>query len=382
MSVFLRRRPFSTSTLSHFDWTHGPSVWRYPYTDIKPEQLPQKNVSLVFFPSCSLLSTKEEWRESAELLSNVGYKCILIDWPGWHTRNTPINWAIEEDSKCGRLVSTMTDFAYATLQHIKSTASVKEEMHVVVAGGSSAVHIKRALLEMSSPDTSLTCFAPSWRFYLTRFVSEGYPRKLSRRRSIADWFLDRLFVRSRMMFKMYRSKVSLAKLTRRLYENKLQHNSALLDQKRNIIMRDRPLSIDAAMISGYCDPITSTSEFIDELIGAASSVHEEGNDDSDDDDGLLNIKAPTWVMSTPDEKSVSSDVQEHTKNLIPIHLVFPQDVVTADRKEMDTVRIWADHAQSSNVSISEIAGKLFSHEEHPALAASIIQDYVSRFPHI
>jgi hypothetical protein len=361
------------------EWRNGSNIWNYSYTDLKPDTSVDQRGTVVFFPSCTLLSTKEEWRNSADLLTTVGFRCILFDWPGWHNRNSPLNWSIEDEVQARRLVSTMTHFAYSALDHIHSLEEGRSNTHIVAAGGHAGVHVRRALSELGSEGKngfkSLTCFSPSWRYYLTRFVPEGYPRKLARRRAIADWLLDNCFVRSRLMFRIYRSKFGLAKLTRRLYETKLQHDQELLAQKRDIIVRDRPLCIDAAMMSGYFDPVTSTQEFIGELLGVDTSRDEAdaSNDDSDDDDSLLNIKVPNWVKT--ENRTDSASETDYAVNGVRIQLVFPQDVQGLDKKELGTVRDWARDV--ANVTCNEIPGKLFCHEENPALAATIIQDFVS-----
>ena len=326
------------------------------------------------FPSCTLLSSKEEWRESAELLSSIGFDCVMLDWPGWHSRNDPLNWAIEDDVKNKSIISTMTHFAYESLKEI---GSAQGPVHVVTAGGAPGVHVRRALSELLKEKgnfRSLTCFVPSWRFYLTRSVPEGYPRKLARRRAVADWFLESFFVRSRTMFRLYRSKLGLSKITRRLYDEKIQHNPDLLQQKRDVITRDRPLTIDAAMISGHFDPVSSTQELIEELLGVDTSSREEHNDDSDDDDSLLNIKVPNWVKSDK-PNTVKDKESEAIVHSLKVHLVFPQDVSGADKRELETIREWAK--KSENVSVSEIPGKLFCHEENPALTANAIEQFLS-----
>lgn len=367
-------RSVASSTLSQFEWVHGANSWHYTYTRIAPSDESARKGTLVLYPSCTLLSTNEEWREAAELLSSVGYNCLLFDWPGWHSRNAPLNWAIEDDVRNKTVISTMTHFAYESLKHVESECG---PVHVVTSGGLGGVHLRRALMELLKESTnfkSLTCFSPSWRFYLTRSVPEGYPRKLSRRRALADWFLDTCFVRSRTMYRIYRSKLGLSKMTRRLYEDKIQHNPDLLEQKREVIIRDRPLAIDAAMISGHFDPVSSTQELIHELLGADTKTSQDHNDDSDDDDSLLNIKVPNWVKSEKSQNTTATELETNKKEL-KVNLVFPQDVSGVDKRELDTIREWAKNTK--NVSVSVIPGKLFCHEENPALSASAIEQFVS-----
>ena len=378
ISRIQRLRAFSTASLSRFDWNHGSKSWDYTYSVISPrEDMPTK-ATLVLFPSCSLLSTKEEWREFAEYLSELGFKSVLLDWPGWHNRNEPMNWALEDDVESKTLISTFTEFAYSSLKHISESAP-SSSLHVCAAGGASAVHLKRAISELNKESIrfdSFTCFSPSWRFYLTRSVSEGFPRKLARRRSIADWFLSSFFVRSKMMYRLYRSKFGLAKMTKRLYVDKIQHNPDRLSLKKQVIMRERPLSIDAAMIAGHFDPVSSTPEFINELVGFDPAAEpDQHHDDSDDDDSLLNIKVPNWVKSETSEPSAASTSTNTDTSTMKIHLVFPQDVSGADKTELRTVRQWAE--KSDNVVISEIPGKLFCHEENPALSATIMQEFLA-----
>jgi hypothetical protein len=333
--------------------------------------------TLVFFPSCSLLSSKEEWRQSATLLSSVGFRSMLFDWPGWHQRNAPLNWALEDDVAKKSLISTMTQFAYSVLKHVDSKCVDKADIHIVTAGGNGAVHVRRALGELlteSNKFKSLTCFAPSWRFYLTRYVPEGYPKKLARRRSIADWVLDNCFVRSATMFRIYRSKFGLAKIARRLYDQKLQHNADLFEQKREVIMRDRPLAIDAAMICGYFDPVCSSEELINELLRVNTSDTETHNDDSDDDDSLLNIKVPNWVKTQKVDQGLSELGSLVEPPNLKLHLVFPQDVSDADKRELDVIRQWSTKA--SYTTVSDMPGKIFCHEENPAIAATLIEKFL------
>jgi hypothetical protein len=328
------------------------------------------------FPSCTLLSSKEEWRPAAEYLAEVGYRSILIDWPGWHNRNEPLNWSIEDDVNAKSLVSTFTEFAYTALYHMSEYEKTDgAHLHICAAGGPAAVHVRRAMHELEKDKialNSLVCFSPTWRFYLTRSVTEGYPRELARRRMILDQLMSYFFVRSKTMYRIYRSKFGLAKLTRRFYFDKIQHNPELLEAKKEVLMRDRPLSIDAAMISGYFDPVSSTVEFLQELLAVDPSTLEDHHDDSDDDDSLLNIKVPNWLKS---ESSNEKPKPETKQTDLQVHLVFPQDVCGADKSELCTVRLWAQ--KTLNVSVSEIPGSLFCHEENPALTATLIQQFLS-----
>ena len=369
-------RPFSSARLASFDWNHNSQKWNYTYSVISPDESMGTKGTVVMFPSCTLLSSKEEWRPAAEYLADVGYRSVLIDWPGWHNRNEPLNWSIEDDVNGKTLVSTFTEFAYTALSHIsESEMGDGTHMHVCAAGGPAAVHIRRAIHELENDKirfNSLICFSPSWRFYLTRYVPEGYPRKLARRRMILDMLMSSFFVRSKTMYRIYKSKFGLAKLTRRFYDEKIQHNPELLQAKKDVLMRDRPLSIDAAMISGYFDPVSSTPEFLQELLAVAPSNLEDHHDDSDDDDSLLNIKVPNWVKS--ESSNVTSD-SDPVRSNISVHLVFPQDVSGADKTELSTVRLWAE--KTPNVSVSDIPGKLFCHEENPALTATLIQQFLS-----
>ena len=302
---------------------------------------------------------------------------MLVDWPGWHQRNMPLNWCIEDDIDQKSLVSTFTQFAYTALRHSREVRSNPDErVHVATVGGNGGVHVKRALVELgkeSQTFTSLTCFSPSWRFYLTRYVPEGYPRKLARRRAIAETALSHMFVRSKTMFRIYKSKLGLSRLTKRLYEDKIQHNPDLLESKRDVITRDRPLTIDAAMILGQFDPVSSTQDLIKELVGIDPSATDGDHaDDSDDDDSLLNLKVPNWVKKSSADDLVAADPDSGPNFTIPTHFVFPLDVDAGDKSELATIREWAEHG---GCHISEIPGKLFCHEESPALSAAILRDY-------
>lgn len=366
-------RRFSTARLGEFEWVHNRKSWEYSYTVIVPDQVERSKGTLVMFPSTTLLSSREEWRECAEYLADIGYQSVLLDWPGWHQKNIPLNWALEDDVAQKSVISTYAQFAYSALDHIQREFP-NSSLHAVAAGGNSGVHVKRALGELDGDNShfsSLTCFSPSWRFYLTRYVSEGYPRKLARRQAIADWFLSSFFTRSKTMYRLYRSKLGLSKLTKRFYDEKLQHNSDLLEAKREVITRDRPLSIDAAMIAGHFDPVSSTQEFLTQLMGHDASAESAHPDDSDDDDSLLNIKVPNWVKPSP---SPEQTTPEQCSSGIRLHLVFPQDVAGKDKRELQTIREWAEHAK---ISTSEIPGKLFCHEESPALSATLIHQFLS-----
>jgi hypothetical protein len=179
------------------------------------------------------------------------------------------------------------------------------------------------------------------------------------------------------MYRLYRSNFGLAKMTKRFYVDKIQHCPDRLSLKKQVIMRERPLSIDAAMIVGRFDPVSSTPDFIKELVGLnASAEPDQHHDDSDDDDSLLNIKVPNWVKSETRESSPSSSpLVDKDTSTMRIHLVFPQDVSGTDRTELRTIRQWAE--KSDRVVISEIPGKLFCHEENPALSATIMQDFLA-----
>ena len=356
-------RSFSVSSLSSFDWQHRGSSWDVSYTVVSPEDPARPKKTFVLFPSTTLLSTREEWRETANLLSNVGYESILLDWPGWHKQNSPMNWSLEDDVKEGTIVSTFTDFAHVALKHVHSTRNPDAEIHVVCVGLNSVVHVRRALDELSGIHIkSLICFSPTWRFYLPRSVPDGYPRKLVRRQGIADWFLSNWFVRSKLCFRIYKSKFGLSKITRRLYEEKLQFTSELLLAKRDVIVRDRPLSIDAAMIAGHFDVANTTRDFVQLLFGLPEETHPE----DDEDDEILGIHVPNWATSKPTPTTSSE-----TKPTLLLHLVVPQDVNAADRKELDSIL-----AHRGNVTVKEVPGKLFSHEEYPAVAAEAIDSLV------
>ena len=289
-----------------------------------------------------------------------------------------MNWSLEDDVDQKSLISTYAEFAYSALKHVgEKYASDAPQLGVVSAGGNGAIHVRRALDELGKDKTSfgvLMCFSPSWRFYLTRYVPEGYPRKLARRRAIADWFLTSFFTRSKTMFRLYKSKLGLSRLTRRFYEEKIQHNPRLLEGKREVITRDRPLSIDAAMIAGHFDPVSSTPEFVKELVGhdPAADIQQHA-DDSDDDDSLLNIKVPNWAKPN-NPTSSDSDTGSKKIDSLQIRLVFPQDVTGKDKTELRTIREWAEHA---GVSTTDIPGKLFCHEESPALSATIIHQFLT-----
>lgn len=376
-----QRRPFSSSALSNFTWHHRDQQWEYSFSILNPKELGVPKATFVLFPSTTLLTTREEWRECAGFLNEMGYRCILLDWPGWHQRNIPLNWAIEEDVNDRTLVSAYTHFAYTALQHFDKCFG-DSPLHIAVSGGNSAIHIRRALNEanLDSPTQykSISCFSPTWRFYLSRYVPEGYPRKFARRQAIAETLLDGCFVRSKNMFRLYKSKIGLTKLTKRLYEEPIQSHPDRFELKKEVITRDRPLSIDAAMITGRFDPVNSTEQFISELVGIDSSqTPNQGNasDDDEDDDNLLSIKVPQWAKNGVTEKANVSTKEQPSKPDLFVHLVIPEDAVSKDKTEMRTVSEWATH---NNASVSHIPGRLFCHEESPALSASILDEFVSK----
>lgn len=366
VGIFRGNRYFSKSSLSSFDWVHRDKSWEVTYTIVAPDSVENSKTTLVLFPSTSLLSSREEWRGAAELLSDAGYTSILVDWPGWHQRSMPLNWCIEDDVDQKRLVSTFTSFAYSALKHADSFGG---PVHAVCVGGSAAVHVHRALQELHSADNvlldcSLTCFSPTWRNYLTRTVADGYPQKLARRKWVADWLLSNMFVRSKMAFRIYKSKFGLCKLTRRHYDEKLQMNTNLLESKREVICRDRPLSIDAAMMAGHFDPINTGKELADELFGKEETG--ETAEDDDEDDALLGLQIPHWVKQTT---LVSANTRKPTR----LHFVIPQDCDSTDLLEMKNITQCAPQ----DAKISEIHGRLFAHEEYPALAATLIDSYAN-----
>ena len=365
-------RLFSSTSLSSFIWEHRDQQWDYSYALVSPDEVDSVKATIVIFPSTTLLSSREEWRSCAEYLADLGYQSVLMEWPGWHQTNSPLNWALEDDIMDKTIISTFTKFTHSALHHITSLYSATP-LHVAASGGCGTVHIIRALTELgqTSGFKSVTCFSPTWRFYLTRYVEEGYPRKLSRRQSIAAHILDTSFVRSKMMYRIYKSKFGLSKLTRRLYEEGIQHNEDLLETKKAVITRDRPLTIDAAMMVGRFDPVISTHQLIETLMNVDPSNSVDHQDDSDDDDSLLNIKVPNWIKSEP---STADPAQPVLIRPFRLHLVFPQDAVAKDKAEMQLVAEWAKH---HNVHVSDIPGKLFCHEESPALTATIIHDYLS-----
>jgi len=374
------KRRFSSSTLSNFNWLHRGQEWEYSYTVLNPDHNIDAKATFVLFPSTTLLTTREEWRECAGFLTGMGYRCILIDWPGWHQRNIPLNWALEEDVNDRTLVSAFTHFAYSALKHFDVSYS-DVPLHLAVCGGNSAIHIRRALQEanMDSPTRfkSISCFSPTWRFYLSRYVPEGYPRKFARRQAIAEAVLDGCFVRSKNMFRLYKSKVGLSKLTKRLYEEPVHCHPERFESKKEVITRDRPLSIDAAMITGRFDPVSSTEQFISELFGIHSSQSSnEGSvsDDDEDDDNLLSIKVPQWAKNGSTDEAPGSISSSTAESDIAVHLVIPEDAVNKDKSEMRIVSDWANH---HDATVSSIPGRLFCHEESPALSASLLDEFVS-----
>ena len=323
--------------------------------------------TVVMFPSTTLLSTREEWRGCAEYLAELGYRSLLLDWPGWHQRNIPLNWAVEDDVRDHAVLSAFAEYAHSALSHAFSE-NQGAPIHVVAAGANATIHAKRALNELANDGktfSSLTCFSPSWRFYLTRSISEGFTRKLERRKALASWILQNGLVRSKLAFRLYRSKFVISKLTRRFYEDKIQGNPDLLDAKREVIVRDRPLSLDAAMILGEFDCVTTTSALLKELLDIDTSDECAGHDDSDDDDGLLNIR----VNSSKKDKMVGNSGRSDQQ---PLLLVLPQDLRGKDKTEQGVIRDWAEH---HDINISEIPGKLFCHEESPALSATVLNEF-------
>ena len=376
LKVRQQLRGATSSNLRNFDWTHRGQNWEYTYTVVSPERFDEPKATFALFPSSSLLSTREEWRECAEFLCDIGYRCILFDWPGWHQRNIPLNWAIEADVQERTLVSAYTQFAYTALKHMDETYS-ESPLHVAVAGGSAAIHIRRALAEVNidKPTNfrSLSCFSPTWRYYLARCVPEGYPRKFARRQSLAEVLLDTCFVRSKMMYRIYKSKIGLRKLTKRMYEEPIQSIPERLESKREVITRDRPLSIDAAMITGRFDPVQSTQQFISELFTPSEVTHEGSvSDDDEDDDNLLSIKVPQWakIEEGAEKKGMDDDMSS-----IKIHVVIPEDAVNQDKAEMRVVADWANH---HNATVSYIPGRIMCHEESPALSASLLDEFVNQ----
>jgi len=377
-----RTRYFSTSSLGSFEWTHRNQDWKYTYTLVSPDDSEAIKGTFVLFPSTTLLSSREEWRECSNFLSELGYRSILIDWPGWHHRNIPLNWAIEDDVNDKTLVSAFTHFAYSALTHVNENFP-GGPLHIATSGGGTAVHIRRALAEankdMVTNFKSLSCFSPTWRFYLTRQVPEGYPRKLARRQAIADAVLDSLFVRSKTMYRLYKSKLGLSRLTRRFYEEKIQHNPEILERKKEVITRDRPLTIDAAMIVGHLNAVKSTEELISELFGTSTETSDISNESDDDDDNLLNIKVPQWAKAEKtdgqeDADEVVSPTTTAKEHPLSIHLVIPEDALPKDKSEMALIQKWAEH---ENIPVASVPGKLFCHEESPALSATILHEFVS-----
>lgn len=361
-----RVRNFSTSVLGRFDWLHRGVSWDVSYTILTPDHSKQFRGTVVMFPSTTLLSSREEWRSCGEYLSDLGYRIFLFDWPGWHKRNVPLNWSMEDDVRDQKLVSAFADYAYTALLHSYSENG-DTSIHVVAAGGNSAIHASRAIRELRNEGRlfhSLTCFTPAWRFYLPRTVPEGYPRKLQLRKAVASWFLLNGFIRSSLAFRLYRSKFTISKLTRRLYEEKIQRNPDLLDSKREVIMRDRPLSLDAAMILGKFDSVSSTPDLLKELLDIKTSYGNTEHEDSDDDDGLLNIRVP----------SLPANVEERDADQAALNvcIVFPQDVVKKDREELRVIREWAEHHR---VRTEEMPGKILCHEESPAISATILDGF-------
>jgi hypothetical protein len=334
------------------------------------------------FPSTSLLSTREEWRECGNFLADMGFRCILVDWPGWHQRNTPLNWAMEEDVTDHTLISAYTHFVYTALRHFDATFT-DGSLHIATAGGNASIHVRRALTEsnMDSPTRykSLSCFSPTWRFYLSRFVPEGYPRKFARRQWLAETLLDGCFVRSKNMYRIYKSRVGLSKLTKRMYEEPIKTHAVRFESKKEVITRDRPLTIDAAMIAGRFDPVNSTQQFLSELFAVnPDTTKRDGNvsDDDEDDDTLLSIKVPQWAKDQGDDNQESLPNQsDENQDRITVHMILPEDAIKSDQSDLRVVKEWAIH---HGASVSSIPGRLFCHEESPALSASILSEFVSQ----
>jgi hypothetical protein len=66
---------------------------------------------------------------------------------------------------------------------------------------------------------------------------------------------------------------------------------------------------------------------------------------------------------------------KHTNEDMTLQLVVPEDGVSQDKAEMSTIQKWAEH---HGVHVSSIPGKLFCHEESPALSATILHEFVSK----
>ncbi len=378
-ALTFRQRKFSSSSLVTYDWLYRGRNWEVQCTVISPVISEKIERTILLLPSMTLVSSKEEWRECAEYLADLGYRSIIADWPGWSTRSGPLNWALEDDiSQDTNSSWIFTDFTCSLMTH-SSKAYPLSPMSLVAAGGIPLVHSIRAIKHLSSRNditlpTSIVSFSPTWKYYLIRYLPEGFPRKLGRRRVLLSWILSSSLIRSRTLFKLYTSKYSIAKVTRSLYEGKIQHDEALFNSKRNVLLRDRPLQIDRALVLGHLNPVKDSQEYIQTILSVLSpngiqKTESNSNDDSDDDDSLLNIKVPDWTKTT----HLSCACDTHLPlGRIALSFVIPEDVVDHDRREMELVQEWIGNM----ATIKSIPGRLACHEESPALSATLIHELV------
>ncbi|KAF4709423.1 hypothetical protein FOZ63_029424, partial [Perkinsus olseni] len=257
------RRGFSSSSSSAGpSFTTGVMRWhhktqdfnKYEYALVTPtddhvgfksrRSAPQPR--FVFFPSFSLVSSREEWRTVAKHLAELGHTSAIVDWPGFALKDGFANWAMLEDVFQGTLVSTYTHYAYqATVYVLRALRELEEERKQKIA------HV--------------VATSPTWLAYLRRWVGEGKPKALARRQQYIENRLPEMLATWFRLSRVYGGKG----MVKRIMKRQMDPNSLtpqLIFQKRVILRRHRPYQLDTAMIVGRTDPVKDTVTFMREIM--------------------------------------------------------------------------------------------------------------------
>ncbi|KAF4664702.1 hypothetical protein FOL47_005009 [Perkinsus chesapeaki] len=342
----------------------------------------------LFFPSFSLVSSREEWRATAKHLAELGHTSAVVDWPGFALKDGFANWAMLEDVFQGTLVSTYTHFAYQVLDHFSSRS---RPFYVVVAGGQATIYVLRALRELETEKKQkiahVVATSPTWLAYLRRWVGEDKPKALARRQQYIEKRLPEMLATWFRLSRMYSGKG----MVKRIMKRQMDANSItpqLIFQKRVILRRHRPYQLDTAMIVGRTDPVQDTVTFMREILqgtrpqweGSAGLVHTESPemhaalaDSDDEDDMLLSLKVPKWSKKLEEEDKAAETRWNSTAEAMhcpPLTYLLPTtSLYQADERTIENVKEAIMSANRNDLFYKEIPGGLAMHEEVPAVVA-------------
>jgi hypothetical protein len=176
------RRGIATFRYDHFPWqplkSEGDPL---RYECVVTEDSEGVNAeTVVFLPSLSPISTKEEWRPVAKWLAeNRGCRSVMVEWPGW-TLDGLTNWRAFEavDGEPGDLKPLLEDFISQMLQ---SMAEIHGRF-CVVSSGFGAPILASVLAGGGNPEPfdGAVCFvAPLAESPFRRYYSRNSPEVLA-----------------------------------------------------------------------------------------------------------------------------------------------------------------------------------------------------------